>query len=258
MAKKDFRKLSNQFEQDGDDELTRQQDAQLQSSLEALEARERERVLNKARQLGLVVNEGNGGQIQVTSGGLQLFGCRASSAGLEVPDDFTIEQFEQVGNLLFQLEDGIQLYIGDLLAAYERLGYGEITSIAEHYGRSPKTLSNWKYICANVTTSLRKEVLEQHPTKKPLSIGHYNVVAALSPEEQRRWLMQAAEGEWSVATLTTAIKNTPLKLKVPTWERAISGLESITARRWKKLPPSQRQHIRARLQLLLDKLDGLE
>jgi len=229
----------------------------MQDSLSVLEERERERILNKARQLGLVLSESGGSQVTVTNNGLQLFGCSASSAGLEVPDDFTIEQFGQLGDLLFQLEDGIQLYIGDLLAAYERLGYGEISRIAEHYQRSSKTLSNWKYICSSVTTSLRKEVLALNPSK-PLSIGHYNLVASMDEGEQRHWLTRAAENEWAVATLQTSVRNTELKPKLSPWERAVSGLESITPRRWAQLPKAQRYQLRVRLQTLIDKLDALD
>lgn len=259
--KKDFKKLAGQFASEDADELARQQDAALAQSMESLQERERERILNKARSMGLVlVNEQDAvsGALQVTDdGGLTLFGCEASAAGLEIPESLQPQEFEGLGALLFRLEDGIQLYIGDYLASYERLGYGDISRLAEAYHRNYKTLSNWKWICANVATSLRKEVLRINP-QKPLTIGHYNLVAALSPDEQWHWLSQAAQNQWSVAMLQEMLKPKILTGKALPWERALDGLEQVALKKWAKMDSIQRQAFRNRIEQLLEQLEQLE
>jgi hypothetical protein len=145
-----------------------------------------------------------------TDNGIQIAGCIGNAAGLLVPDDISAEDMHLLADVLFDFEGRIQLFIGDMLNAVEKLQYGTIQKIAEAYGRDETTLYNWKSICKAVTTSLRSEVLAAYPNKPALTIGHFALVRAMPEDEQRHWLMQAAEQQWSVAKLRDAIKGKAL------------------------------------------------
>lgn len=138
-------------------------------------------------------------------GRLHLGMCVGDAAGLDIPDDITQKDFDRLTEILFAMEGRIQLWIGDALNAMDRLKYGDITKIAEQFGRDPKTLSNWKLICRKVPKSLREEVLRAHP-HNPLTIGHYNIVQAMPADEQRTWLMRAANEGLSIASVRRKIR----------------------------------------------------
>lgn len=141
-----------------------------------------------------------------TDTGIQIVGCTGNAAGLMVPDDISVENIQLLADVLFDFEERIQLYIGDMLNAVERLGYGDIKKIAEAYGRDKDTLYNWKSICKKVTTSLRNEVLAQFPDKKPLTLTHYQFVAPLPEDQQRYWLNRAMSEGLGAMELKRLIK----------------------------------------------------
>lgn len=165
---------------------------------------QRRRIVDQAARLGIPL------QPSLTSlddsGALILLGCHASPAGLDVRPDLAPHEFHQLATLLFSLEDGLQLFIGDLLAASDSLGYGDLTALAATYNRDEKTLRNWKYICSHVKMSLRRDVLARYPGTKPLTLGHYGVVASLSPDEQTHFLCLAIEDGLSVAQLRRLVR----------------------------------------------------
>jgi len=151
--------------------------------------------------------EKSGVMVRDAEGQLSLLGCQVSSAGLEIPDGFTLENMTSLAEVLFQLETGVQLLIGDMLVAADRLGYGEISAIGEQFNRRGKTLSNWKSTCKAVTTSLRRELYEKYPDAPPLSISHYELIQGMKKADQRNWLGAALEHNWSVSALRTAIRD---------------------------------------------------
>lgn len=216
---------------------------------------QRRRLMEQAARLGIPLGSG---LLSVGQGGeMLLLGCRGTAAGLEVRPDITPEELTQLASILFAMEDGLQLYIGDLLAAAETLGYGDITAIAAHYQRDPKTLRNWKYICSSVETSLRKDVLASQPTAKPLTMGHYNLVAALAPADQHRLLTQAIAAGWSVARLREALR--PAPVNAPSPDRT---LPQITRDIWqlyglRRRTTAQSQQLRTHLTELEDWLNTI-
>ena len=105
--------------------------------------------------------------------------------------------------------------------------------------------------------SLRKDVLALNPSK-PLSLGHYNLVAALDEEQQRAWLSQAALRGWSVAQLHVALRTEPKPALQPLWERAYEGMRRALLRCWKTMPSGERQRLRQSLLALLDELEALD
>lgn len=150
--------------------------------------------------------ENSGLMIRDADGELSLLGCQVSPAGLDIPDEFSQENMASLAEVLFQLEMGVQLLIGDMLVAADRLGYGEISAIGEQINRRGKTLSNWKSTCKAVKTSLRREVYQNYPDARPLTITHYEVVQKMKESNQRKWLSQALENSWSVSQMKKAIQ----------------------------------------------------
>jgi hypothetical protein len=181
-------------------------------------------------------------------GTLALYGCTASPAGIEIPDSISADDIEKLARMLFNLEGHIQLFVGDMLNAAERLQYGFIAALAEEMGKDPATLTNWKSICKAVKTSLRGEVLANHPDKKPLSLEHYKCVWALEEDQQRHWLNLAMANEWSAKKLQAALKGTP----------ALPDTSSPFEKKWHSLytllqkatPDEQRQMIQSLRQWL--------
>jgi hypothetical protein len=141
---------------------------------------------------------------------IQMYGCTLTAAGLDIPDTISEADMENLAQALFAFEGHIQLFIGDMLAAEERLRYGAITALAVQLGKDSKTLSNWKSICKSVTTSRRQEVLSANPGKKPLTMKHYQFVVAMTDDQQLYWLNLAMANEWSVKELRDAIKGKAL------------------------------------------------
>jgi len=117
----------------------------------------------------------------------------------------------QFGEKLQTYENAVQWAIGDWLNYGERTYGEEYAQAVEITGYKVKTLWQYAYVAKHVEYSTRVEVL---------SHKHHEVVAGLTPDEQRFWLERAAEGDgekrWSVATLRAAIKDAAGK-DFPSW-----------------------------------------
>lgn len=189
-------------------------------------------------------------------GTMQIAGCVMSGAGLDVPSNITEEDLRQVTEVLLRMEDRLQLYIGDALVAAENLGYGSITSLAERMGRQPKTLWNWKTVCANVRTALRRAVLAKYPHSKTPTISHYEIIMGLPEEEQSDWLEKLLQNDWSVMQFRTEVAGKSLGdgtriTKEERYHNTLSEYKSWLLRQNKK----QRRAEVTMLRALLDELE---
>lgn len=130
--------------------------------------------------------------------------------GLEVPDDVTIAEFETVFTVMFKVSDQIGLWIGDALAAYERLEYGSVDEIAAYFGVANGTVRNWKSRSVSVELSRRRDNLARvqaiMPDVKQLSPSHYSAIASLDPDDQDNMMRHALMKGWSVADLREAVR----------------------------------------------------
>jgi hypothetical protein len=147
----------------------------------------------------------------VGDGQFAQLGFVMSPAALQAPVDVTIEMVYAIADTLFNVENSLQIWIGDLLATAEELEYGAISRLAEKFNREPKTLWNWKHTCSSVQTSLRREVFQEVQTTtddyKILSMTHYKLLAVLEPDDQRYYMHEAMANRWSVAALRKAISS---------------------------------------------------
>lgn len=192
---------------------------------------------------------------------MDIFGCTADSAGLVVSDDISENDFYKLANLLFAMEQRIQVFIGDALVAAEALGYGDISEIASHFGYNPKTLWNWKSTALKVQYSLRREVVRE-VDGKALGISHYELVQKMDRDEQKAWLVQAREKHWSVAKLRNAIRQSRNEDNENTGTDYVKFFKytyrEFTVPKLKKLSRQERDNIRQSLNDIIKRLDQAE
>lgn len=154
-----------------------------------------------------------GGSLVLSAGDVIDMGAfQLTPTGMLFYDGATEDDFKAIGSVLFRIQNSIQWLIGDWLNMASVYEFAEIALIAVQYGRSPKTLQNWKYTAAAVPYEVRRVELEYN---------HHVVVQGLSADEQQRLLNRAAYGEelpksdgkrrrWSVARLHREIVGTAL------------------------------------------------
>ena len=92
------------------------------------------------------------------------------------------------------MEGALQWWIGDWWNAREP--YGErVEQVKERLNLKIETVRQYAYVAKNV--SIRIETL---------TFGHHQVVAAFEPEEQKEWLDRAAEGQWTIRDMRSALR----------------------------------------------------
>jgi hypothetical protein len=144
---------------------------------------------------------------QLSPGGLQLLAeleqlgaIDVSKMGLTLPPDLSYEQCEAVVTMFGYLHRLSAFAIGDALNHIERV-YGETYAQAEKYtGLNANTLMTYASVCAKVPRSRRNPAL-------PFST--HQEVAPLEPDEQKRWLREAADNQWTKMELRQAIAGNP-------------------------------------------------
>lgn len=129
------------------------------------------------------------------SGHIVVGGYEITTQGL-IGHQPSEDDWAHVGELLFSLEDRIQLLIGDWLVDADRVWGYTYEVIAEQVNRAPRTLYNYKYVAENVPFSLRRE---------NLTYSHYMLVAGLDDYRKQQLIDLAAEHNYSVAQLRREI-----------------------------------------------------
>lgn len=138
-------------------------------------------------------------------GGLQLLAAlealgSVSEMGLTLPPDLSYDQCEAVVAMFGYLHRLSAFAIGDALNHIERV-YGETYAQAEKAtGLNKNTLMTYASVCAKVPRSRRN---------KALPFSTHQEVAPLEPDEQKRWLREAAEKQWTKMELREAMSPTP-------------------------------------------------
>jgi hypothetical protein len=132
------------------------------------------------------------------------------------------ERFETIGRYLGALRDGTAWWLGDWMNFGEGV-YGESAyQLAESAGRSPQTMKSYRWVADRVVRSRRRE---------GLSWSHHQVVAALEPREQKRWLDRAEREALGRAELRELIgaPGYPANPGSPKVELAAGDARSIAA-----------------------------
>jgi len=121
------------------------------------------------------------------------------------------DQAVVVSNSLFAMGQNVGFWIGDWLNYIEDLFPGTWAQMLPDIGtgHEPKTMMNFKWVCARISKD------DRWPT---LSFSIHAEVARFDPDQQREWLEIAAEGALTVQQLREEIRG-PAKEKVPKVKR---------------------------------------
>jgi hypothetical protein len=118
-------------------------------------------------------------------------GVKLCKTGIVLPDELTLDEWEEVGTKLMTIDRGIQWALADWWA-YGHHRYGERAYIAKTFPYDFGSLMNLGSVARRVTPSFRNEAV---------SFTHHVVVAPLEPERQKQLLKMAARNKWSVSKL---------------------------------------------------------
>lgn len=115
-----------------------------------------------------------------------------SSVGVNLPDNLTYQEWEDIGKRLKNVVDGYKWWVGDWLN-FGEFKYGEKYSQGMTLTGLPyETLLNLKYVSSKVQMSLRND---------NLSWTHHKLIAPLSPDKQKYWLDRAEAEKMSTRQL---------------------------------------------------------
>ena len=117
--------------------------------------------------------------------------------GLDLPHNFTFEEWSSVGQTLQQLEKVMPWALGDWLMYGERRYGDTYTQAVEETGLSHGHLRNLMWVARKFPKDRRRPQLTHY---------HHYVCAALSEAEQDMWLDEAVENQWSSKELRTRIR----------------------------------------------------
>jgi hypothetical protein len=161
---------------------------------------------------------------------LTIGGLTYTWRGLEtVEGQPTLAEFESILDFFHRIESSCLIFIGDTLNEMEMRygdGYSQVLDATKY---DYNTVANAKSVMGKVPRSNRV---------KGATFSHYAVVAPLDVTEQKDWLKQAVEGEWSVFELRQKIHKanglTPLTVVCPE-----CGATLIASRTVKLLKPEK-------------------
>jgi len=166
-----------------------------------------------------------------------------TAVGLVMPDDMTEDELVEIGTLLRGMENSIQWLLGDWLNRAERM-WGRIYDDVDGYTYG--TLRTYASVARSVQLSIRID---------KLSFAHHQLVAALSPDDQRGWLAYALENNLSVAQMRKAMKGDSVAVEqgggamvrqARKWSAQVAGIDS----KLKGMNAQQRAQVRTRAEWL--------
>jgi len=200
--------------------------------------------VRKAVQEGLIVQQKDG----------WYFGrFRIDRVSLSIPEDITLDESLDFWAFLLDLHSRIQWLIGDFLVFAENRQWGETyAKKAEEFGYTVESLYNMASVCRRVEFSRRRE---------KLTFGHHDAVAALDPDDQTNWLLQAEDNGWSVRDLRQAIRDGKLisatneRTALPKWRVPIYRTTEQYAKKWKSMSADERQQVYQDVEILLRNME---
>jgi len=130
--------------------------------------------------------------VVAVSNAIQLDGFKFKSMELIIEGEHKIEKWLEVGTLLTGMESSLNWWIGDWLVFGEHT-YGQKYSQAESVTQHRQDyLKACNFVSHKVPAQNRVQ---------GLSWSHHREVAALSIGDQKKWLKQAIDADWTVSEL---------------------------------------------------------
>ena len=122
--------------------------------------------------------------------------CRFTPRGLLIDRAISLDEWQELGQMLKGIADHVQFWIGDWL----KFGVGKFGEkayqVTEPTNREYGTLANYQYVASHVPPENRNE---------KLSFSHHQVVAKLEKEDQKKFLDLAEKDNLSVTGLRNAV-----------------------------------------------------
>jgi hypothetical protein len=115
-----------------------------------------------------------------------------------VPPDVSWARYEALAAYIGALGTAVYWWLGDLLNAGEAIFGEEYAQVEAVLQRHPSTLNRWRWVCKKIPPSNRRP--------PPLSFRHHQLVAALPPAEQARWLDRAEAERLSAHELEALLR----------------------------------------------------
>ncbi len=136
-----------------------------------------------------------------SDGTIQIGKFTLTAKGLVADDGVLFEEWQELGVVLQRFQASIQWLIGDWMAYGERRWGQTYEAVTEATGYKIGTLYEYARVARGVDFSIRIE---------KLSFAHHQLVAGLTPGDQRQWLVYASENDLSVSQMRKAMEgNTP-------------------------------------------------
>jgi hypothetical protein len=176
--------------------------------------------------------------------------------GLDVSEEASEADWNEVGKILAYLDSALQWLIGDWANWYvERQSpkddnergrlYDEICEMFNL--ERPKTVRNYALVCRKVHVSLRKDTL---------SFSHHNLVTGLDEDWQEIWLSRAEKENWSVAEMSRQMQNEGDSKTLPDIDIAFKSADRAFMRA-KKMDKAQRRKLANYLRQKAEEIEAL-
>lgn len=118
---------------------------------------------------------------------LNLPGCEVTETGLTIAPGLKLETWESIGDALKRVESGVQWWLGDWMIYGEReyqSQRSQAIEVSAEIGVNKDTIRNYQWVSESVDPAMRIATL-------PWSF--HQLVAALPPKAQSKWLNKAKE-----------------------------------------------------------------
>lgn len=167
-------------------------------------------------------------QLTIRNDGTHLYGrFSLSPVALVAPEDLTVSEWHDLGEMLLDMKGSIQWWLGDWANLMrETKQWGQMyTELSEKTGFDERTLSNYAW----VTRQYPITVDDLSSRKDNLSFSHHLIVA--SREDRHEILAHAAEQHFSVRRLKKYLQ----ELDASTQDEQVTSLAEQINREYNKI-----------------------
>lgn len=188
---------------------------------------------------------------RLVNGVIPAEGFDITPTGLVMKPNATVDNWVDVGQMLFSIEGRIEMTIGDFLNLGESHFNYPIEAVADELGRDVSSLRKYAWIAGKVKTRY-----------DGLFYSHYELVAAMPEKDQEKWLLAAISNKWTVKELKEEIgksKTKKVRAKKPVTEQFSDSVVKTWnryAKQIKKRPTEERTFVADRLRALADEIDS--
>lgn len=117
--------------------------------------------------------------------------------GIEIPEDTTPEEWQDIGAVIKSLDSSISWIVGDWAVHANKQWGLTALQIAEMFSYEQSTIETYISVCTAIHGMIRNHTV---------SFGHHRLVAGLEVNQQQEYLQMAAKNNWTISQMRTAIK----------------------------------------------------